>query len=1131
MIYTIKYLSRLILSIAMILIFSEHAFPDQGESTTPPAGKNNFDNFIISLKPGLKYRAENDFQIKVTVDHPDSERKCDKDPSNKDASNRKDYIGLALSGGISKGFAQIGALQFLDRLGIRINGIVGTSFGAIVGAFYAAGYSADEIAEIVTNDIEWQNLFTDLPSHNLLDANRQIIWGLDGGNNIIPRLNQDGLRSGQNIYPIFNRFLLPATMISGNCFDQLYIPFRATATNLSKKIGKDTQDPLDRGNLINAVKASFAFPIIFSPVFIEGQRYRDGGIQKNLPIEDVKNMGRYKIIIAVDTTDDDPPELSPKRMFPIASVFDVINEGGGSIGTALTQEVYRQTKLGGLKECGKKDLTGLYEKKANDTTDSNQSSSSRPCLIHIKIKLKGGFLDFEKEKIEDAIALGFKSTEEKFCELASEDPSTAKCKQVENLPKDNQKQNQFYKFIEQCCFWKGSGSPKETRNQNEEKSVVEKVKSEISMGDRVFSEAERQKVDRALIEIKKLKELYNENHPSLKRQRWTDHDELGENILQGVELSYGPDGSLKIRVDEKLTNQEEQELVGPSLDLLIKTIEASKSYYPSTDLPFSSAKIVFNNGTLTVKLYSWRYSVEKGVFRTDFTEKGNLELPQEPSLDGSSEILFGFKPEEIDTEVKEIKENYSIDLCTDLQSEVNEDPVFILKTKTTKKDSYPCLSQNEESKTKLKGLQQWKEKIFSELKSLELKTELTKPDKIGQFLNGTLEDYYANGHIEYVRVENVERGKIVLSEKTNYPDSGMLYFNYHFDTENEHTFSSKLTDHSNEGSFFQWSVALLDRFQEGDGGNANGIYAGLFTNIFGNHTGGATSDLYYAKRVQNIRNEGSTKNDFSQLIYYQLGIQETFTDLIPIKFFPDFRLELYKISSVESNYVPSDDSSRIQESAELLNVRRVFKPSIGLKKVTFTKDGVESHDRSLSGIFSSQEWSPSLFLSYSSRKDRELSLKGVFGAIISKKEEKLPISELYSLGGYYPLREEKVWGGNRFDFIGSGLNEEWGQYLFLLEARYPLCYYQGLKIIHRNWDTSLSFVASFGNTANTFGKLFDRTNLGFGLDLSLYLPIISTLQPKFNIAWGMDRSNYSHENLISLIRDDSILYFSASILL
>lgn len=69
-------------------------------------------------------------------------------------------VGLALSGGSAKGFAHIGVLRILEREGVPVHVVAGTSMGAIVGGLYALGVSVDSL-EALADGLDWDALFTD----------------------------------------------------------------------------------------------------------------------------------------------------------------------------------------------------------------------------------------------------------------------------------------------------------------------------------------------------------------------------------------------------------------------------------------------------------------------------------------------------------------------------------------------------------------------------------------------------------------------------------------------------------------------------------------------------------------------------------------------------------------------------------------------------------------------------------------------------------------------------------------------------------------------------------------------------------------------------------------------------------
>jgi NTE family protein len=69
-------------------------------------------------------------------------------------------VGLALSGGSAKGIAHVGVLRALERLGVRVDVVAGTSMGSVVGGLYAMGLSVDSI-EAIIRAADWSALVSD----------------------------------------------------------------------------------------------------------------------------------------------------------------------------------------------------------------------------------------------------------------------------------------------------------------------------------------------------------------------------------------------------------------------------------------------------------------------------------------------------------------------------------------------------------------------------------------------------------------------------------------------------------------------------------------------------------------------------------------------------------------------------------------------------------------------------------------------------------------------------------------------------------------------------------------------------------------------------------------------------------
>ena len=209
--------------------------------------------------------------------------------------DNKVKVGLVLSGGGAKGMAHIGALKVIEEAGIKIDYIGGTSMGAIVGALYASGYSANQLDSIFRN-IDFNRLISDnLPRgvktfYEKEDSERYAInLPFDNFKLSIPQ----GFSGGQNIYHELVKHLYHVKDISD--FSKLPIPFVCIATNVET----GEQIKLDSGYLPEAIMASGTLPSLFEPLIIDGKVLIDGGVVNNYPIEEVKDMGA-DVIIGVD---------------------------------------------------------------------------------------------------------------------------------------------------------------------------------------------------------------------------------------------------------------------------------------------------------------------------------------------------------------------------------------------------------------------------------------------------------------------------------------------------------------------------------------------------------------------------------------------------------------------------------------------------------------------------------------------------------------------------------------------------------------------------------------------------------------------------------------------------------------
>lgn len=207
---------------------------------------------------------------------------------------------LILSGGGARGFAHIGVIKALEEIGFYPDMVIGTSIGALIGALYASGHTAQQIENYVRNT-KWRSLFSPQPyreiefvSQKLTDLPELLTLKFDENFNIIFPTNL--LPAQQLQERIFQVTIYPDYLSQGN-FDSLAIPFRAVATDL--KTGK--QVILQKGNLAKTIAASSSFPIILAPVVMDTFLLVDGGLTNNVPCDVAVEMGAT-FIVAVDVT-------------------------------------------------------------------------------------------------------------------------------------------------------------------------------------------------------------------------------------------------------------------------------------------------------------------------------------------------------------------------------------------------------------------------------------------------------------------------------------------------------------------------------------------------------------------------------------------------------------------------------------------------------------------------------------------------------------------------------------------------------------------------------------------------------------------------------------------------------------
>jgi NTE family protein len=236
-------------------------------------------------------------------------------------------VVLALSGGGTKGYAHIGVLQVFERENIPVRAVVGTSMGAIMGGLYAAGYSAEELAHIMKEEINLPALMgdqtTSLP-RGRKDRTGEVIYALhfdEKGNPVGPL----GLISGRELYNTLARY---ASRVNTTNFDALPVPYAAVATDLVT----GELVVLREGNLADAMRASMSLPGIFEPWKHQGRLLVDGGLVANVPVRVAKELYPGYPVVAVMVTS------GLKDRGEIRSPVDVL----GQMTTILTRQNMEQ---------------------------------------------------------------------------------------------------------------------------------------------------------------------------------------------------------------------------------------------------------------------------------------------------------------------------------------------------------------------------------------------------------------------------------------------------------------------------------------------------------------------------------------------------------------------------------------------------------------------------------------------------------------------------------------------------------------------------------------------------------------------------------------------------------------------
>ncbi len=194
-------------------------------------------------------------------------------------------IGIALGGGGARGAAHIGVLRVLERENIPIDNLVGTSAGALIASLYSGGISPDDLEKYVLSGAIQKVYKTDFSIFRAIFIHLNKVT-----HTFLGKPFYAGLYNDHKLHRFVDQ-----TISKSDGSIELNIPLHIIAVDLITGLPV----VIKSGDVGLAVQASTAIPTLRQPIPINDQLLIDGGVLKNIPIEEAKKMGS-DIVIAID---------------------------------------------------------------------------------------------------------------------------------------------------------------------------------------------------------------------------------------------------------------------------------------------------------------------------------------------------------------------------------------------------------------------------------------------------------------------------------------------------------------------------------------------------------------------------------------------------------------------------------------------------------------------------------------------------------------------------------------------------------------------------------------------------------------------------------------------------------------
>lgn len=334
-------------------------------------------------------------------------------------------IALVLSGGGARGAAHVGVIRLIEEMQIPVDYVAGTSMGAIVGALYAIGYTADDMDSLLMTQ-DWKMLLSNnVPRSmqpyaqrmaeqyyqvNIPYANAMRTEGTaryrDAGIKVrrsseraFPKaLARPGLIDGQNLLNTFTQ--LTIAYHDSMSYAQFPRPFACVATDMVT----GNAVVLDEGFLAESMRASMSIPGVFYPVYKDSMVLVDGGVVNNYPVDVARGMGA-DIVIGVDLNTG---SVNARELHSFTAIFERLI---GTMGVEQRRRNLQDTDLLIMPKVGKFPVMGFDTLRLRQLVEIGYQTAlqSKPQLEALKRRLstrQDGELDERARNSEEQVGSG-----------------------------------------------------------------------------------------------------------------------------------------------------------------------------------------------------------------------------------------------------------------------------------------------------------------------------------------------------------------------------------------------------------------------------------------------------------------------------------------------------------------------------------------------------------------------------------------------------------------------------------------------------------------------------------------------------------------------------------------------------